>query len=267
MPVTIHSLHIYPVKSCQGIQLESAELVDTGFKYDRHWMVVDKQGQFLSQRQFPAMALIQTRLTPLTLVLNTARSNPLIIPLTDKTDGFTSVRIWNDSCRAAIVSNDASQWFSDFLETPCDLVFLPQTEKRHVDPHYAKTSQTVGFADGFPLLVLSRASIDALNNHLTEKVSIDRFRANIIIDGCEPHAEDEWSQISVSDIEIQLVKACSRCVIPSINQQTAEKHSTLLKTLASYRRRRDSRIYIGQNGLHRSNGTISRGQLVTILKK
>ena len=267
MPVTIHSLHIYPVKSCQGISLESVELVDTGFKYDRHWMVIDKQGQFLSQRQLPNMALIKARLTPQTLTLSTTQNNQLIIPLTDKAASFTSVKIWNASCRAAIVSNDASQWFSNFLETPCDLVFLPQTEKRHVDSHYANTGQTVGFADGFPLLVVSRASIDLLNSHLPQKVNIDRFRANIIIDGCEAHAEDEWSQISVNDIEIQLVKACSRCVIPSINQQTAKKHLTLLKTLASYRRRRDGRIYLGQNGLHRSSGTISRGQLVTILKK
>lgn len=266
MPAKIHALHIYPVKSCQGIQLQSAELVDTGFKHDRHWMLIDRQGQFLSQRQLPNMARIKTRLTPQTLIVSSHENDELEIPIRQNADRLTTIKIWNDSCRAAFVSDTASQWFSDCLHTHCDLVFLPQTEKRRVDPEYARTNQIVGFADGFPLLIISRASIDVLNDRLQQEVSIDRFRANIIIDGCEAHAEDRWSQISVNGINIQLAKPCSRCVIPSINQQTAQKHPSILKTLASYRRR-DGKIYVGQNGLHLSTGTLSCGQQVTILQK
>lgn len=262
----IHSLHIYPIKSCQGIELESAELIDTGFKYDRHWMLIDKQGQFLSQRQLPHMALIKTSLTEKTLVVNSAQSDQLEIPLHRPFQEMTAVKIWNDTCRAAIVSEDASHWFSDVLHTACDLVYLPETEQRLVDPEYAKQNQTVGFADGFPLLIISLASIDLLNSQLLEKVDIDRFRANIIIDGCEAHAEDEWPEISVNGIDIQLAKPCSRCVIPSIHQQTAQKHPSILKTLASYRRH-NGKIYMGQNGLHSSPGEISKGQIVTILQK
>lgn len=126
---------------------------------------------------------------------------------------------------------------------------------------YAKPDQIVGFADGFPLLIISRASIQQLSDKLAEGIDSNRFRANMIIDGCEAHAEDGWSSLSVNSIEIQLAKPCSRCVIPSIDQQTAEKHPSLLRTLASYRRR-DGKVYMGQNGLHLSPGILSTGQIV-----
>lgn len=258
----IHSLHVYPVKSCQGIRLDSAELVETGIKYDRHWMLVDKQGQFISQRQYAALAKIKTALSPQLLTVSSDENNLLNIPLHGEDENRIAVTIWNDTCEAGYVSRQASEWFSDFLHTPCDLVFMPNKVKRRVDPHFASPNQNVGFADGFPLLILSLASIDRLNNQLQQKVEIDRFRANIIIDGCSAHAEDEWSCISANGIHINLVKACSRCVIPAINQQSAQKHPDLLKTLASYRRR-DGKVYFGQNGIHLSMGTISVGQSIS----
>ncbi|MCP4076029.1 MAG: MOSC domain-containing protein [Gammaproteobacteria bacterium] len=267
MPSVIHSLHIYPIKSCQGIDLHSVELTDTGFKYDRHWMLVDKQGNFLSQRKFPAMAKIQTALTENTMVVSRAGiPSTLEIPLQSNSTEKTRVTIWNDQCFATIVSSEASLWFSELLGVSCDLVFLEDTELRLVDPDYAKNKQRVGFADGFPLLILSRASTDLLSNKLGESIDINRFRANIIIDGCDAHEEDFWSKISVNNIDILLAKPCSRCVIPSINQLSAEKHSTLLKTLASYRRV-EGKVFVGQNGLHQSNGILTVGDPVLTTEK
>ncbi|MCK4709541.1 MAG: MOSC N-terminal beta barrel domain-containing protein, partial [Gammaproteobacteria bacterium] len=212
----IHSLHIYPIKSCQGIQYDSVELTETGFKYDRHWMLVNKQGEFLSQRQYPDMAKIKTAITQHSLLVNsTGAVEQLEIPLQDHSHSKLDVNIWNDQCSANIVSSQASQWFSDFLGIHCDLVCLPDTEHRLVDPDYATERQRVGFADGFPLLVLSRSTSDLLSNKLNEKININRFRANIIIDGCDAHAEDSWSKITVNNIDIMLAKPCSRCVIPS----------------------------------------------------
>ena len=257
----IHSLHIYPIKSCQGIDYDSVELTDTGFKYDRHWMLVDKQGQFLTQRKLPAMAKIETALSTQTLEVSNGGAQQLEIPLKSPHNNKTRVQIWSDQCTASIVSSQASRWFSELLGIDCDLVFLPQSERRYVDPDYAPAGQLVGFADGFPLLVLSKASIQLLSEKLGEDVRIDRFRANIIIDGCAAHAEDDWSKITLNHIDILLAKPCSRCVIPSINQQTAEKHRSLLKTLASYRRT-GGKVYMGQNGLHQSNGKLSVGQSV-----
>jgi uncharacterized protein len=264
MNLSVHSLHIYPIKSCRGIDVAQAELVDTGFKYDRHWMLVDEQGEFLSQRKLPQMAGISCSLQDQHLLVNAKGQAQLEIPLEQTPARYQRVTIWNDECNAALVSEAANTWFSTALGTTCSLVYLPESEKRQVDQRYAEPSQIVGFADGFPLLIVSRASIDLLNEKLEQKVTIDRFRPNIVIDGCPAHAEDSWYKIAINGIEIQLAKPCSRCVIPSIDQQSSEKHPTILKALASYRRS-ENKIYFGQNGLHNQNGVISIGQRATLL--
>jgi uncharacterized protein len=266
MNLTIHSLHVYPVKSCRGINLQTAELVDTGFKYDRHWMLVDEQGHFLSQRQLPQMAGISCTLSDENLIVTAENEEPLTVPLEQLPAGFKPVKIWNDECKAAIVSTQASAWFSKILGQSCELVYLPDSEKRQVDPRYAEPGKIVGFADGFPLLIVSLASIDVLNQKLEQKVSIDRFRPNIVIDGCPAHAEDDWHKIAIDDIEIQLAKPCSRCVIPSIDQYSSEKHPTILKALASYRRS-ENKIFFGQNGLHSQNGIIRSGQAIQLINE
>ena len=260
MNVHIHSLHIYPIKSCQGINLQTAELTHTGFKFDRHWMLIDKQGHFLSQRSHPQLAKIKTSFTDDTLIAESENSR-LEIPLYSKDNDRLQVRIWNDECSAARVSKTCNEWFSQILNTECELVFLPETEKRRVDENFARQNETVGFADGFPLLILSRASIDLLNSQLQNKVDINRFRANIVLDGCDAHAEDDWSKIIVNNIEIKLPKACSRCIIPSIDQATAEKYPEVLKVLSQYRKHQNH-IYFGQNAIHLSPGHIATGQSV-----
>ena len=263
MNCTIHSLYIYPIKSCHGIRVEHAELVDTGFQYDRHWMLVDNDGQFLSQRQQAKMATILTRLDRKNLIVSHPGMDDLEIPLQQATQTSIPVQIWNDSCQASKVSDKADAWFSDVLQTSCRLVFLPPSEPRQVDQKYASPDQIVGFADGFPLLVMTLASITALSEQLGEAISIERFRPNIVLDGCAAHAEDDWASIRINEITIDLPKPCSRCVIPSIDPNSAKKHPTLLKTLAAYRRR-DGKVYVGQNGLHRSHGRLSVGNKVFI---
>ena len=265
MNVHIHSLHIYPIKSCQGISLPIAELTRTGFKYDRHWMLVDTKGHFLSQRSHPQLAKIKTSFSEDFLIAESETSQ-LKIPLLSEDSDRLSVNIWADECFAARVSKECSQWFSEYLNTGCELVFLPDLEHRKVDKKFAKNNQTVVFADGFPLLLISRASIDLLNSKLLQTVDINRFRANIVLDGCAAHAEDDWSKISVNDIEILLPKACSRCIIPSIDQLTAEKYPEVLKALSLYRKQQNN-IYFGQNAMHSSQGFISVGQSVNVQTK
>ena len=256
MTCTIHSLYIYPIKSCHGIRVDSAELVDTGFQYDRHWMLVDDNGQFLSQRQQAKMATIHTRLEDHWLVVSHADKSDLRIPLQQAQQTLIPVQIWGDALQASTVSDAADDWFRDVLQMNCRLVFLPASEPRAVDPDYASPDQIVGFADGFPLLVMTLASAQTLSEKLGEAVNIERFRPNIVLDGCAAHAEDHWANIRINDIIIDLPKPCSRCVIPSIDHDNAQKHPTLLKTLAAYRRH-DGKVYVGQNGLHRSQGRLS----------
>ncbi len=266
MTLRIHSLYIYPIKSCQGIGLERAELVDTGLRWDRHWMLVDDEGQFLSQRRVPAMARIATELTDDALI---ARSDgrQIEIPLHSPDVDRMPVQIWNDLLPGSIVSEAIDRWFSEVLETCCHLVYLPESVPRQVDRDYAAEGRTVGFADSFPLLVVSLENLLPLNARLEQPVGIDRFRPNIVIEGGQPHEEDDWAAIRIGDLVIDLPKPCSRCVIPSIDQRTAEQDSSILKALAAYRRGEDGKIYFGQNGLHRSNGWIEVGQAVEPVKK
>ncbi len=266
MTLRVHSLHIYPIKSCRGIDLDRAELVDTGLRWDRHWMLVDEEGQFLSQRRLPRMATIGTELNEHALIARQG-DREIEIPLQSPDIDRIPVQIWNDLLPGSIVSEEIDAWFSDVLETPCHLVYLPESVPRQVDPKYAEEGQTVGFADGFPLLVLSRENLEPLNQRLEQPVGIERFRPNIVISGGPPHGEDDWSSIRIGDIDIDLPKPCSRCVIPSIDQQTAEQDSAILKALAEYRRGENGKIYFGQNGLHRENGWIEVGQTVEAEKQ
>ncbi len=267
MTIRIHSLYTYPIKSCRGYALDSAELVDTGFRHDRHWMLVNAQGEFLSQRQLPAMARIATRLAGDSLLVQYDSSDDeLAIPLQQADDDYLQVQIWNDRCLASRVSAQASEWFSDKLNTQCELVYLPLSQQRQVDPRYANNEQIVGFADGFPILVMSMSTADLLAEKLGEPVDIKRFRPNIVLSGCPAHREDDWASISIGDLVIDLVKPCSRCVIPSIDQSSGEKHPELLRELAAYRRQ-NGKIYVGQNGLHRKNGKVQVGDQVSIQPK
>lgn len=266
MTTTIHSLHFYPIKSCQGIECNSLQLVETGFKYDRHWMLVDANGQFLSQRNYPAMACIQPQIDGDLMHVQAPGQLALSVPLQSQDKERINVEVWGDHCSAARVSDAADRWFSELLQVDCHLVFQPPSEQRLVNPEYASDQQTVSFADGFPLLVISRTSIDKLNQRLDEHLDINRFRANIVIDGCAPHAEDDWSRINVDGIDILLVKACSRCSIPTVDQRSGEIKRDVLTALASYRRR-NNKIYVGMNGYHLRNGMLKVGQTVTVCAK
>lgn len=259
--IRIHSLHVYPIKSCRGIDLTQAQLVDTGIEFDRHWMLVDLKGKFLSQRQYPQMARIGCAFDGDHLRVQCDGYGDLTIPLQQHAEARLRVRIWNDECSAAEVSAPASQWFSDVLGVSCRLVFLPASEQRRVDPEYARQQEIVGFADGFPLLVVSLASVDLLNQRLQQKVSIDRFRPNIVLAGCDAHAEDNWRAIDINGTRIALAKPCSRCAIPSYDQHSGEKHEQLLQALGEYRRR-DYKILFGQNGLHTQNACLNVGDSV-----
>jgi len=255
--VRVHSLYIYPIKSLQGIKLEQADLTKRGFKYDRHWMLIDEQGRFLSQRECADMAKIHTKLEKNHLRVSADPvAEDLLIPLNDHQETQLTVTIWGDTCNATQVSLQANLWFSELLRMHCKLVYLPQKEIRQVDPNHAKNNEQVGFADGYPLLVVSLESLKQLNTKLSSPVDITQFRPNIVIENCEAHAEDNWENIQINGIDILLPKPCSRCNIPAINQQTAEPVPDMLKTLASYRRK-DRKILFGMNGLHQTTGQIN----------
>lgn len=258
---TIARLFIHPIKSCAGIEVQEALLTETGLDLDRSWMVVDGEGVFLTQRALPRMALIRPQLKTSELVVRAPGMLALHLSL-DAVEGPATVRVWKDTVPAWDMGDLAAQWFSDFLGQPCRLV--------RFDPEYRRLSSlewTGGveaptqFADGFPVLVASQASIDGLNERLAAAghaaVGMERFRPNVVIDGVEVHDEDRIDLLYIGadggEAHLQHVKPCARCPIPDIDPATAESTPVVGDTLRTYRqdRRLDGAITFGMNAIVR----------------
>jgi len=256
---------MYPVKSLSGITLDRADIVQRGIAFDRHWMVVDADGVFLTQRQHPRMALVRTSLGTDCLRLAAPEMPPLELPLSDPGGERVEAQVWGDRCLAASAGDRAADWLSHYLGVAARLVFMPQEHRRQVDPDYAREGDQVGFADGFPFLLISEASLADLNSRLQQPLPMNRFRPNLVVSGCEPYAEDRWRRIRIGEISFRLVKPCSRCVITTVNQHSAEKGQEPLSTLSTYRRR-GNKVYFGQNLLHDAVGELRTGMQVEVLE-
>jgi uncharacterized protein YcbX len=264
--ITVSGLYVYPVKSCRGIALEQAEVAARGFTFDRLWMVADADGHFLSQRTLPRLARVDVRAAGDALVISASGMPELRVLLDAATSATRTVTIWQDTCLAESAGARAARWFSEFLGTGCELVRMPPTTRRPVDPGYAGSGDQVGFADGFPFLLLSQASLDELNRRLETPVPIARFRPNIVVTGCQPHAEDGWSRITVAGIGFRVVKPCARCVVTTTDQCTGERSTEPLRTLASYRKVAGELLF-GQNLIHDGRGSIHVGDICEVRER
>ena len=260
--LTVSQLSIYPVKSAGGLSVSSMQLSARGPMFDRHWMLIDNKNRFLTQRHHPKMCLIGTQVDGQALTLTAPDTTDCAV--SGVNTGERQVQVWNDSVLAEDCGDEVAQWLSDYLQKDCRLVCMPEHSQRLVDPGYADEDQTVGFADGFPVMLVSQASLDNFNSKLDSPVGMDRFRPNIVVDGCEPYAEDDWKKIQIGDITFSLVKPCARCIIPSIDQQTGSKQREVIDALNEHRRR-DNKTYFGQNALYDKSGEIHLGDRVTVI--
>ena len=254
----VAELYVYPIKSARGIALQSAQLDERGFQYDRRWMLVDADGVFLSQREAHRMALIDVALERDGLLVDAPGMPQLAIPFTAGGPPMRS-RIWKDVVAAVPVSRSADQWFTSFLQRECRLVHMPNTTRRIVDRAYVPQERTVGFADAFPLLIIGDGSLAHLNAALRargqEAVPMQRFRPNIVVRDASPHTEDEWKVVRIGDIDVDVVKPCARCVITTVDIHTGEASKEPLRTLATYRKV-GSKVLFGQNAVHRRTGVL-----------
>lgn len=263
---TLSQIYIYPVKSLSGVRVTRWPVTETGLQYDRKWMLVDRDGQFLSQRRLPKMALIKTALTEDKLVLTAPDMASLSLPLIAVDGEIISSSIWHDQCEARTVSAEADSWLSHFLNTECRLVYQPKNEIRRVDPGYAHPGDQVGFADGFPFLIISENSLAALNQAMQLNLSMTRFRPNLVVSGCDSYAEDTWREISIGSIDFRLPKPCSRCTVPTIDPETAQTGKEPLTTLNRLRKW-NNKVYFGQNALHDQCGLLALGDSVRIKQR
>lgn len=254
--IKISALYIYPVKSLAGIQLNSSELSQFGLLNDRRWMIVDSNGQFISQREFAKMATIKTAFSDNKLVLS-HNGSQITVPNTTENKKIT-VSVWNDTLKASHICDDVDRWLSDILNTTCQLVYMENNDQRQIDKDFAASNQFVSFADAFPILVISQASIDDLNCRLSTPVDINRFRPNMVVTGTSAFAEDDWHDLSINNIEFRAVKTCSRCIMPSINQESGKKDQVkMLATLNQYRKF-EKKIKFGQNLIYKDANLIDK---------
>ncbi len=263
--IILQQMFVYPVKSLAGIEVSTWPVDKTGFRHDRQWMLIDQENRFLSQRRLPKMVLIKPELTDAALQLSAPGMTPIQIPLQPGAADTVAVEIWHDHCQAVLLKQKVNQWFSDFLKIDCRLVFHPQQAVRPVDPTYAAPTDQVAFADGFPFLLLSQASLDALNHAMGLSLPIIRFRPNLVISGCSAYAEDSWRKIQIGDISFRLPKPCSRCAVPTIDPVTAERSSEPMQTLQKIRKWQ-KHVYFGQNALHDKSGRLTVGMPVNVIK-
>lgn len=260
--LSVKLLFRYPLKSAKGDSLETLNLSERGPELDRHWMVVNSSGKFLTQRQIPKLCLVETKVQAGQLVLSAPDMASLTV---GRSNNRVRTKVWKDQLLASDCGDQVARWMSRFLGKDCRLVEMPESTKRLVDTDYAKHGETVSFADGFPLLVLSQASLDDFGEKLGQPIDAERFRPNIVVQGCAPYAEDSWQEIEIEGIRLSLVKPCSRCIIPSIDQATGAKEMQVNQALLKYRRR-DGKTYFGQNALHRSVGSIAVGANVKVIQ-
>ena len=257
--VRVHSLHVHPVKSCAGIPLGDSLVIETGLEFDRAWMVVDVQGDCITQRQLPRMALVQPQLRVLEMVLRAPGMLSLRIAL-DTVEKPVRVTVWDDEVAAYDMGNLCAQWFSDFLGQPLRLVRFDPEQKRLSERRWAgDIAAENAFADGFPMLVTSTAGLAELNRRLVAnghaEVTMERFRPNLVLDGLDAHGEDALDEIVFDTddgpVRLKLVKPCGRCPIPDVNPVTAETGHAMRDTLATYRvdARLDGQLTFGMNAV------------------
>ena len=250
--------------------VQTAEVEERGLKFDRRWLVTNESGRFLTQREVPQLATIRPHIGQDTLELRCGDAR-LDVPL-ELHEGYTMrVQIWRDHVDAVRVGELADDWLRDVLGLDVRLVWMPDEARREVDFDFASDGEITSFSDGFPFLVLTKASVDDLNDRIVEHggeaIGAERFRSNFLIAGALAYEEDAWARFRVGECEFEAVKPCSRCVIPTLNPVTGERSGDEpLRTLSTYRRV-NGKIFLAQNALPRKLGRIRVGDEVEVLTR
>ena len=263
--ITISSLIYYPIKACRGFEVESTCVECMGLEHDRRLMVVTPEGECLTQREFPRLALVTPKLQKGSLELSAPGYDWLQFGI-QSSGTPVSVNIWKSKGVHAIdQGEEAAQWFSDWLGTDVRLVHFADGYIRRVNEKWAVNEDDhTGFADGYPILLTSEEGLQDLNTHLEQPVPMNRFRPNIVVKGCEPFAEDTWNRIRIGDVELAVVKPCARCEVTTIDKETLEMSKEPLKTLGKYRKQELGAIF-GQNVIPFNEGILRLGMTVEIL--
>lgn len=258
------SIHVYPVKGTRAVSLERSDVLRGGLRHDRRFMVQDEDGAFLTQRTHPRLALVDVAFAEGAIVIGGA----VTVPLADdvyRDRPRRRVVVWDDEVDAVDASAEASAFFSDHLGERCTLVYMPDDVVRPVEAPYGGPGDRVGFADAYPVLVASLASLADLNARLVERgeaaVPMDRFRPNLVVEGGAAFDEERHARVLVGSLGLRLAKRCARCEVTMVDQRTAKVRKEPLRTLAAYRTEAN-KVYFAMNAIPEAEGAVSVGDRV-----
>ncbi len=268
----VSEISLYPLKSAAGLRLAACRIEARGLAGDRRWMVVGAEGRALTGREHPRLVLVRARIGDECLLLEAPGRASLVVPRSGPVGpraaaGRTRpVTIWGEDCRAVDAGDEAARWFSDLLATPARLVEMTDECLRPADPEVARPGDLVSFADCYPVLVIGRASLEELNARLGRPASMRRFRPNLVVEGARPFAEDHWWRLRIGEVEFEGAENCERCAFPTIDPDTAAKDPRRepMRTLATFRRRPEGGVFLGQNLIPRTLGTVRVGDEVEV---
>jgi len=261
MPLSISALFYYPVKSLSGIAVTRAAVGKRGLRQDRAWMVVDEDGRFVTQREEKTMSLVTLNEAKNGAFRLSAPSMPDLVIDEGTCQHPASVVVWRSTCEALLAGGDVAAWLSDYLKRPVDLAYLPKTSVRAVNPAFARAGDEVSFADGYPILVATEASLEHLNSRLPSPVPMNRFRPNVVLSGASAWEEDTWRALEFPALRVRVAKPCARCPIITIDQATAEKGVEPMRELLTFRRDGND-VLFGQNAIPDGEGTLAVGDIV-----
>lgn len=261
----VSALFVYPVKSLRGIAVGAAEVERRGFAGDRRWMVVDDDGVFVTQRELPRMARLGVALAPDAVTLSAADAGELALPRSLARGVRKRVRVWQSELDATVFA-PARPWLRRALGVEADLVYLPDDVERSVDPERAGAGYVTSFADAYPFLVISEASVEDLERRADTSLGARRFRPNVVVRGAPAYDEDEWVRVRIGDIDFRGVKRCSRCTITTVDPDSGERGPEPLRTLADFRRK-DDQVWFGMNLVHDGQGRLELGAAVQVVER
>jgi len=268
----LSAIHIYPIKSAAGISLSTSQVEAQGLAFDRRFVITDMAGNFITGRTHPKIALIQCKLTMQGLQLNAPNMTELTVNYQDFSRHYENVQIWKDTISAQYCSVLIDVWFSQYLDMPCQLLYFGENSQRSVKRYQQHNNVKLNFADGYPLMLISQASLDDLNQRLQNRglkqVAMTQFRPNLVVNNSDAFAEDGWQKIRIGEVEFEIAKPCSRCIFTTVDPITAQKHQQQepLTTLKQYRYDETKQeIMFGQNLVALNQGMIHTGDKVEVL--
>lgn len=266
----ISELYRYPLKSCKAEPLQSVSFDELGLSGDRRWMLVDESnGRFFTQRALPHMSqlsVLWNEAGGVTLSAPGFEALEVAVPQ-DLEANLRGVTVWRDTLRVPDAGDEAARWVSDFIGKPTRMVHVPKARARWLPSGYGTVEDKVGFADGFPLLLIGQASLDDLSSRIGREQEMLRFRPNLVVEGAEAFAEDGWKRIRIGDMQFRLLKGCSRCILTTIDPATGERNADRepLATLKTYRER-EGEVWFGQNMVNDGSGVVEVGMEVEVLE-